>query len=254
MKRPQELLKEIGLSQAESELYLAMLSHGALLPTELMRLTGGKRPTVYYALRQLVARGLAHRVPAHGVQRFQADPPERLLALLELRVGEVRALAKDVEACLPELKQQAVPQDGLPAVSFYQGEEAMKQIILETLYARRREIDILAPAENFFWQVGQAFSADYIAERTRRGIKTRHLWEEGPKPQVPAQFAAGLAEARLLPAVMRGKYRSMVLLYDDKVMTVSSLKSGYVLLVQSKEHRELMGAVFDGLWEGSKPF
>ncbi len=248
----QETLNKLGLSKSEIELYLAMLSQGALLPTEMMRLTGAKRPTVYYALRQLVTRGLVHKVPSQGIQYFQADPPEQLLTMLKLREEELQETMRDVEACLPELRKREVSHEGVPNVSFYQGEQAMKQVVMETLYCRDQHIDILTPKDNFFWQVGQAFSQNYVDERRARQITTRHLWEESLKPELLKRSYQGLSEIHLLPASMRGAYRSTLFLYDDKVMYVSSLKSGYVLLVQSKEHHELMKAMFDGLWEASE--
>lgn len=248
MKNTREILKKIGLSKSEVDLYLAMLSQGALQPSELIRLTGDKRPTVYYALRQLEARGLVHKVPSHGLQRFQADPPEQLLSMLKLRQEELAAMMDEVEGCLPELKKNEPQHEGVPVVSFYQGEQAMKQVVLETLYCRSGHIDILTPKDNFFWQVGQTFSQKYIDERVARKITTRNLWEEPLRPEILTRSYQGLSEVRLLPKVMHGNFRSTLFLYDDKVMYISSLKGGTILLVQSKEHHELMQAMYDGLW------
>ena len=259
MKNTREILKKIGLSKSEVDLYLAMLAQGALLPTELIRLTGGKRPTVYYALRQLEGRGLVHKVPSHGLQRFQADPPEQLLSMLKLRQEELKTTMDEVTECLPELKKNEPRHEGVPVVSFYQGEQAMKQVVMETLYCRSGHIDILTPKDNFFWQVGQTYSQKYIDERVARKITTRNLWEEPLRPDILTRSYKGLSEVRLLPSPMHGTFRSTLFLYDDKVMYISSLKSGYILLVQSQEHQQLMQAMFSGLWESSsalaaKPF
>jgi HTH-type transcriptional regulator, sugar sensing transcriptional regulator len=248
---PKELLRSLGLSNAEAVLYLSMLEHGALLASELVKVTGGKRPTVYYALRQLLDRGLVHVVASRGVKRFQAEPPEKLITLLSLRRDELQTQIDEVQAALPELEKKAA-HEGVPAVTYYEGEAAMKQVVMETLYCRSGHIDSIAPKDNFFWQVGQTFSQKYINERVARNITTRNLWEQPLKPDILLKSYKGRAQVRILPKTMHGQFRSTVFLYDDKVMYISSLKSGYILLVQSKEHHELMKAIYEGLWEASK--
>lgn len=254
MQKAKKILEKLGLSTSETELYLTMLAHGALEARELLRLTRAKRPTVYYALKQLENRGLIHAVPAaSGKQRFQAEPPEHLLTMLQLREQEVHALLDEATAALPELRQTSPAREGIPAVSFYQGEQAMKQIVMETLYAKSRHMDCIAPHDNFFWQIGQTFSQRYIDERATRGITTRNLWEEPLKPEILTRSYQGRSQVRILPASMHNRFRTTIFLYDDKVMYISSVASGYVLLVQSKEHHETMKAMFDGLWESSQP-
>lgn len=220
---------------------------------ESLAATHVKRPTLYYALRQLKDRGLLHTIPSYGTPRLQAEPLEKLLAMIDLRHAELNALAEEFREWIPKLEKSSRPQEGVPVVTFYQGEAAMKQIVMETLYASSRHIDSIAPKDNFFWQVGQVFSQRYIAERLARKITTRNLWEEPLKPEILARSYRGVSEIRLLPQILHGRFRSTVFLYDQSVMYISSLQSGYVLLVTSKEHAELMHAMYDGLWEISKP-
>jgi len=252
MSSPKELLKKFGLSDSEIALYLMLLGRGAMQASELVKATRGKRPTVYYALRQLLERGLVSPIAGQGVQRFQAEPPRQLLTMLELRKEELKNLGKEVDLLLPSFETKQLPGDGLPSVTFYEGEAAMKQIVMETLYCRSRHIDSFAPKDNFFWQVGQTFSQKYIDERNARHITTRNLWEQPLKPEILNKSYKGLSEVRILPSNMHEKFRSTVFLYDDKVMYISSLKNAYVLLVQSQEHHELMKAMYDGLWEASR--
>lgn len=253
MKTPKELLKNLGLSESEIILYLSILSKGALSASELVKATHGKRPTVYYALRQLLERGLVRQVAAQGAQRYQAEPPEKILTLLNLRQEELKSLCEEARESLPLFAVNTLPSEGVPVVTFYEGERAMKQVVMETLHAKSGHIDSLAPKDNFFWQVGQAFSQAYINERASRNITTRNLWEQPLKPEVLTRSYQGRSQVRILPSSMHDRFRTTMFLYDDKVMYISSLKNAYVLLVQSKEHHELQKAIYDGLWEVSEP-
>ena len=199
--------------------------------------------------------------------RIVGDSAERLQTLLQRVSGggrrrpgkgvgtRRRALAargNGAAARIPPLASDRGAPESLHGGSFCEGETAMKKAIMATLYCRSGHIDALTPSDNFFWQVGQSFSAKYIAERVKRSITTRNLWERPLKPEIMTRTYKGLSKIRLMPRVMRGRFRTTVFLYDDSVMYVSSKKSGYVLIVKSKEHFETVMAMYDGIWEHSK--
>lgn len=251
MKQAKDILAELGLSDSEIQLYVAMVKGGALTARELMRDTGAKRPTVYYALRQLQERGLVTKAGSVGVERFQAEDPHTLTNLISFRKQKLERIESDLSEVIPLLRLGGDPHEGMPGVHFFEGDTAVKQIITETLYGRDRHIDSLAPSDNFFWQIGQEFSADYIAQRVRKKISTRNLWEEPLEPAIMLKSYKGLSQVRILPEVMRGRFKTTIFLYDDKALYIASKKAGYALLVKSKEHYETMKAMYDGLWEGS---
>lgn len=247
-KNPLDVLCELGLSESEVQAYLALVERGALTARELMMQTKAKRPTIYYALRQLMDRGLVIKRGAQGTERFQAEPPESLSSLVKLRQQQITALAMDVESIIPSLKKNGTTFEGAPGVTYFQGVEAMKRAIMDTLYCKSGHIDSIAPADNFFWQIGQSFSASYIQERVARGIKTRNLWEKPLEPKILLQSYKGLSKVRILPSQMIGNFRTTVFLYDQEVMYISSKDSAYVLIVKSREHFELMKAMYESLW------
>ncbi len=252
MINPRPLLYKLGLSESEATLYLKLIEDGALTAAELTKATQSKRPTVYYALRQLSDRGLVQKSGVPGVERFQAEAPEKLVTILKLREQELQALEEELRMMIPQMVPSSVAREGVPSVSFYEGEAAMKQAIMETLYCRSRHIDTLTPQDNFFWQTkDQVFADRYVMERKNRKITTRHLWEALLTPANMTRFFPPQAQIRILPKTMHGAFRTSVFLYDDKVMYVSSQKSGYVLVVKSKEHHELMSSIYNSLWEAA---
>ncbi|HTK04776.1 MAG TPA: helix-turn-helix domain-containing protein [Candidatus Eisenbacteria bacterium] len=253
METPSAVLKKLGLSDSEIAIYLALTESGALTAAELVKATRGKRPTVYYALRQLIDRGLCHKAGGAGVDRFQAEPAKALRRVLDEREREHAQLAKDIDAIVPALSKKGGMAEGMPAVSFYEGEAAMRQAIMDTLYCRSRHIDSLAPADNFFWQAGKAFGAEYVRERVARKITTRNLWEKPLDPSTMRTQYAAVSKVRILPKSMHGRFRTTVFAYDDVVLYISSKKNGYALLVRSKEHVEFMRAMYDALWETATP-
>ncbi|MCX6780844.1 MAG: helix-turn-helix domain-containing protein [Candidatus Magasanikbacteria bacterium] len=251
-KNPRAILVQLGLSDSEVELYLTLVERGALTPRELTTITKAKRPTVYYALRQLMDRGLVTKRGAQSSERFQAEPPEALITMVTLRQQELVTLAEQVNEIIPALKKNKIAHEGAPGVQYYEGKEAMKRAIMDTLYCRKEHIDSIAPADNFFWQIGQEFSAQYIKERVARHITTRNLWEEPLEPRILLQSYKGLSEVRIMPKEMLGNFKTTVFIYDKEVMYISSVAAGFVLVVKSQEHHDLMLAMYNALWAAGK--
>lgn len=244
------LLTKLGLSDTEATIYLTLLAYGALTAQETLVRIGGKRPTVYYALRQLVNRGLVRSVAAHGTHRFQAATPDALVSLVGMKRQELEGLNQELSE---QLSSFPIAQGTTlkPIVTFVEGVAAMKQAVMDTLYTRSKHIDIITPKDNFFWQVGPTFSPAYIDERVRRKITTRNLWEEPLKPEILARSYQGLSTIRILPKIMHGMFASTVFMFDQTVMYISSLKAANILRVDSEEHTNLMCTMFEGLWVGS---
>lgn len=250
MQEPKSILARLGLAESEIAVYTAML-RGAHTARDIMKVTRQKRPTVYYAIGKLEERGLVRDTGRGGEERYAPEPPERLSTIVATKKKELEALASDVAELVPSLAMKAKGADKRPHVAFYEGVEAVKGVIMETLYCRDRQIDSIAPKDNFFWQLGKGFADGYVGERAMRKIRTRNLWEAPLNVQLMKRYYEGLSDIRLLPDAMQGKFATTIFLYDDKTLSISSLPNAYALLVTSQEHHDTMSALFDGLWAGS---
>jgi sugar-specific transcriptional regulator TrmB len=249
---PRELLRRLGLSEAEIVVYLAMLA-GARSAQDIIKVTRAKRPTVYYALGCLEKRGLVGKSGSKGDKRFVVAPPTRLLTIAEERVLEAQKLQEEVEDVAPTLSSHMSQGNKKPVVTFYEGVEAVKGMIMESLYCRKKDINVVMPRENFFRDVGSEFMNVYRAERKRRGIHTRNLRDAPLSPEAFKKYYEGLSEVRILPKVMHGAFNTIMYLYDDKTLTISSLKNAYCVLITSAEYTDTMRAWFAGLWSVSTP-
>jgi predicted transcriptional regulator len=250
MQDPAAILARIGLADSEIAAYTAML-RGARSARDIMKVTRQKRPTTYYAIARLEERGLVRDTGRSGTRRYEPEPPERLSTIVATQKKELDALAADVAELIPSLAVKEAKKNERPHVAFYEGVEAVKGIIMETLYCRDRHIDSIAPKDNFFWQVAKGFADAYVGERSLRKIRTRNLWEAPINTQLMKKYYVRLSEIRLLPAAVQGKFATTVFLYDDKTLYISSLPNAYALLVTSREHHDTLQAFFDGLWTGS---
>ncbi|MBI2030539.1 hypothetical protein HYT05_02870 [Candidatus Kaiserbacteria bacterium] len=59
---------------------------------------------------------------------------------------------------------------------------------------------------------------------------------------------------RLMPAVMHGTFRSMMILFDDKVAIFSSYEKLSAILITSQELHAMFLAMYEGLWGCSEKY
>ncbi len=252
MQEPKKHLLDLGLSESEVIVYMAMIA-GARAARDLVRITSLKRPTVYYALGCLEKRGLISKTGLPGDKRYSIEPLKRLTDIAEEKELGMSRLKTNVINMIPSLQSKSAPAYDRPVVAFFEGADAVKHVIMDMLFCKDRHIDSIAPKQNFFWQVGQDFVKLFIEERIKRQIKTKNLWDGSIDKKLIKQYYAGLSEVRLVPKIMRNNFFTTVFLYDNKVLYISSLKNSYCVLITSKEHHDTMQAWFNCIWDVSKP-
>lgn len=252
MQEPRKHLFDLGLSDSEVTVYLAMVS-GARTARDIVKITQLKRPTVYYALGCLEKRGLTSKTGTVGDKSLSLEPIEKLAVIAKEKALEISKLQNHIDELIPTLAATSEPFNQKPTVAFYEGVDAVKNAIMEMLYCKSKHINSVAPKQNFFWQIGQDFVELFIEERIKRNIKTKNLWEAPINKELVKQYYENLSQIKILPEIMHGKFKTTTFLYDDKTLYVSSKNNSYCLLMTSKEHTDTMQAWFDGLWSVSKP-
>jgi len=258
MQEPRTILNKLGLSDSEIDAYLAMIQ-GARSAQEILKVTRLKRPTVYYALNCLEKRGLVSKPSTDGEKRFTLEPLSRLKTIAEEKKSESEKLTSELNSLIPSF-EIGEASDKKPAVSFFEGVEAVKNIIMETLYCKDKHINNIFPDNNFFWQLENTeFVEHYVEERARRNITTKNLWEKGIEDSAFDKsffndFPKTFTQSRILPNIMQGKFATSIFLYDDKTLYISSIKNSYAVLIKSKEHHDTIQAMFDGLWSTAEAY
>jgi sugar-specific transcriptional regulator TrmB len=254
-------LSLLGLSDTEAKLYQAGLSIGKSIGViQLQKLVSLKRPTIYHALDTLAAKGLVAKVASANRQLYSFTPPSQLERLMEAGIVQAQRklrLAVQLTPILENLQLQA----GSTIVSHYEGVEGVKAVIDMALFCKVPKWDILAPRKNFFSEFDERYSRYYLTTRKRHDIVSRSLWERTPdgkfltpggKPLDKDDLAE--RQPRYLPQLMQGKFKSTMILFDDKVALISSLSGLSAILITSEEIHDFFEAMFEGLWSVSTPY
>src|SRR3989338_5671808 len=82
---PHTILNELGFSEHESRVYLALLEIGTGTVTEIAGKAGTKRPTTYLVLDELQRRGFVSIVPHPKKLTYTSSGPDALLTFANER-------------------------------------------------------------------------------------------------------------------------------------------------------------------------
>lgn len=243
-KEVEKLLKEIGLSEAEAFVYVALLD-GAQSVKEIMKITDEKRPTVYYSLNSLEKRGLVSKTGKDYGNKFQLESLDKLTELVNKGIrkqNELLERANKLKGFYPENNNS-----NKVLVSYFDNYQAIKSAIFYTLYSRSKVIRTIVSGENFFNQMGKEFVKEYVEEKLKRKIKTKALWEDIPDKKIIEKYYLS-SEIKQLPIGMHNSFETVIFIYDDKTLYIGPKKENYAVLVQSKAHSKMMVSIFENIW------
>ena len=128
-----QLLQKLGFSDNEAKVYLAALESGLSSAQNIALKAGLKRTTAYSVLSYLVNRGVMGKTKIKGKTRFVAEPPQRLLTL-------INELESGIKQALPQLDAIYNRNDVKPKITFYEGVNAVQKIYDDTLIEKPGEI------------------------------------------------------------------------------------------------------------------
>lgn len=243
-------LVEAGLDPKDAHFYLAVLNRGRATIAEAAREAHVSRTNGYDIAKRLRARGLVSRVestPASAKdQRSQshlvANDPAQLLEEWDAR----RRVLDDL---VPQLQALFTTNRARPKVRYLEGDSGIRQALFETLEWASPIRGILS-MRDLMRVPGEVAMTEYIEERRRRElvlhvIRTqRHDWPHGWPTS-----AHDYRVARHAPPEY--EFTMTTVIGSQQVVTISSDREGFAMVIESEEYAEMQQNFFDALWRVS---
>lgn len=118
----QEAIKNLGFSDKEASVYLALLEIGIGSAVSIAKRAETKRPTTYVILDELIQKGAVIIVPQSKKKLYRAMPPQNLFEMFRERFLK----AKEV---LPEIQAISKQESYKPQVLLFEGIEGVKEVL-----------------------------------------------------------------------------------------------------------------------------
>lgn len=238
-----DILRDIGLSGNEAEIYLSLLKIGPALVSQIVDKTRINRTNIYDRLSRLISKGLIAYVIKSNRKYFYAASPKNLLRYLEEREEKLQNQKKSINQLIPELEKIRLQND--ESVEVYEGKEGLKTILEDIIQSKK---DILTyGSEGNFSKILSYYFAHYLKRLEKNKIKMKVIFNYD---DTKMPFKWKFAEARYLDK--KYKTPTETTIYGDKIVIFILTEQPKAVLIKSKVIAESYNQYFNLLWRAGK--
>lgn len=233
-----EKLKEIGLSNRESEVYLALLKNSPISGGELAKSLNMDRTHTYNILNNLVNKGLASHILKKRKRLFIATSPKNLLN----QVQKKEIIIKDI---LPELFKFKKIKKEPSVVKILEGKEGLRTIIRMLFDSKEKDICVYGGTGKSYEAL--KYEMPHIARKTSIShIKGRIITGE----KLRGKLFTRLKNFKV--RFIKELTPSSTMIFGNKISINIFSEKISIILIESKEVADSYRKYFETLWKIAK--
>jgi sugar-specific transcriptional regulator TrmB len=245
-------LKQLGLSEKEATVYLALLEIGANGAATVAKQTPLSRTTVYSLLESLEGKGYVQSYQKNKLRFFEAMHPAKISSQLDMKIRAANVQRREFGMLLPQFLQLMSGAIEQVKVQYFEGIDGVKAIYEDSLIGDHRLKLAFSSAPESGDPELQKFFKDYIKRRVAKNIRVRALFLDNAASQkAAARDEACLRESRLISAE-RFPLSNEVSIYGNK-MSIMSLKDKnyHGVIIESADIANTQRSIFELAWIGA---
>jgi sugar-specific transcriptional regulator TrmB len=168
-----KILEDLGFTNAEIKVYLALLEIGSTSAGEIIQKSNLQSSVVHMTLNNLISKGFVSFVKEGQRNYYQAANPRHLIEYIEEK-------KKQFEKILPELlKKQEMAKAKSETITF-RGIKGIKELLYELLDGNSKEYNVFgSPHESLM--MGEDFWINYHQKRIEKLIQAKFLFNKSLK-------------------------------------------------------------------------
>jgi len=236
----QDILRELGLSETETKVYLALLSLGSAHAGEITQKAEINRTNVYDALDRLISKGLVTYIYSSNRKIFEATNPIRLKELLKEKEEKLDEI---IDKLIKRYDSSKIKEDA----TIFKGKKGVKYI-LELLLKDSSEI-LSYGAQGKFSETYPVFRNIWESNRIRAKIKKRIIYNELIRKD-RLKEKQKFAELRFLPK--QYDFPSTILISGSRTVTIVWGEQPIAFLINSNAVTKSNKNFFELLWNIAK--
>lgn len=239
-------LLQLGFTENEAKVYLALLETGLSTITKLISKTNLHKQIIYDNLQRLTAKGLVSYVIQSNRKYFNAVSPEKIRDILEEQKKELESRENLLQEILPQLlarKEESRSKQSLATI--YYGKKGLKSILEEIL--KQKEEVLSYGAEGKFKQLFGPYWDNYNRRREKLTIRFKVIWNE--KLRGKRENIAYL-DAKYIPKEFDNP--ASTLIYGDKTAIILWEDVPFAVLIESQKITASYKNTFNLLWNIAK--
>jgi sugar-specific transcriptional regulator TrmB len=243
-------LRELGFTQNEAKVYLAMLARPPMTVAQIVRTSGVPRPKIYETARSLIQRGFAEELVG-DVKSFRAVPPE---VALPVYTRQTETKLRQDAAMLTALAQ-AVPSPAELAgdgwnVRLIHGPESVFSLVGELEQSSQEIIRFIRPP--FLPSARPVRLATAYSDDIKfYGLIDRAAIDDATKGAEMRTAEMEDSRARVVESL---PFKGVMFDRKTLVMPLGETMNGPTLLIPGSPMLESLAAWAINMWENASPF
>jgi len=245
-----KLLEDIGLTEGETKVYLALLRMGSTKTGALAKEAKVSSSKVYKILDRLVNKGLVGYVTRGKIKYFSAMEPKRVLQYMEEKEKSLQEKKEHVKRLVPQLEfEQKMAGKKTDAV-IYEGFKAVTNFYRNIVDELKRGEEYYVLGAMYGGIPGlRSFFYNHHTRRSKKGVKLKMLANHEIKENIEKTTYKN-AQIRFLPQYLITNLG--ITFYKNKTFIVLWTKSPTGFLITGEEAVNSFRSYFDAFWKIAK--
>ena len=241
----QKEFNALGFNEKTTKVYTTLLQINSGSASEIAKLTGLQRTTVYNILDSLCAKQLIGITFKEKSRIYHAKPPEQLIQYFQ-------NLSTSATAMLPILQVLTQQQTSHPKIRYYTGIEGLRSVNDDYLKVKSKEYFYIGSMADIEARLGKDYLKNYVNIRIRRKIWSNALRISGGEIDEESYTSSveNFRRVKILPISTKSNVGSITL-YDGKISYISTAGENFALTIESRELYNLLKLVWDCLWQAA---
>jgi sugar-specific transcriptional regulator TrmB len=248
----QEILRKIGLTRGESDVYITLLKIGNTTSGALINKSGVSRSKVYEVLERLKKKGLVTEMIKQNTKYFEATSPTRITDYIKSQQQDLAKIEEEAKKVIPTLIQLQKEHIEKQETRIYTGFEGWKTLYTEIL-------DRLKPGEEYLaFGIGPQDLKDKQVERFFRKFHLRRAEKHIHAKIIMNPETRKVMEERFSD-LKHYKYRFLdtnfptnINIHKNNVAILVWGKNPVAFLIHSKQVADKYRTYFNELWKLAK--
>jgi sugar-specific transcriptional regulator TrmB len=233
------ILTQLGFTDNEGEVYLAILHQGKITPANISKVTGLNRTTVYSVAKVLLKRGVITEDIASKTAHLIAVPPAELRYMVEKEERELQKKKQLVEEAIIELEEVAkTTKYSIPKITFIAEEEVERYLYKQTPIWNQS----LKRYDRTWW----GFQAPSFVEAYQEWVNW--YWKAPSHGEFQLKLLSNQSDIETAMADKRFERRQMKFWSDSgQFDTTLWINGDYIIMIVTKEHPYYLVEIHDAM-------
>ncbi|MBI4895604.1 MAG: helix-turn-helix domain-containing protein [Candidatus Aenigmarchaeota archaeon] len=237
------LLKDIGLTDSETKVYLALIELGSSTKGPIVKKSGVASSKIYELLEKLIDKGLVSYVIKSGVRYFEAADTNRLMDYMKEKEHKVNEQKKELEKIIPFLEMKRSSNISESQIQVFRGIKGAKTAFYDMLNVKKGDeilvLGLTEASESF-----QNFLVRFHRKRSEKGILCRAI-SGGKMKKFNTISSLKHTKVKLFPGELSSPVATIT--YNDK--TILSLPNDNIWIqIKNKRLADTNRARFEEMW------